>query len=75
MFLDISVSANMWTSGKVLKAPLAFCQEQFNLREGIRCLGLLTFPCEQFGYFLLFSLALSLSAFLIPVVSLEAEIR
>lgn len=71
MYLDILVSANMLTGGTILKA---FHQEQFNLREETQCFGLLTFPCEQFGCFLLFSLVLSLSAFLIPVVSREAEI-
>lgn len=52
----VSVSANMFTSGKVLKAPLVFCQEQFILRKEILCIGLIAFPCEWFGYFLFYSL-------------------
>lgn len=29
----VIVSANLFTGGKILKAPLVFCQKQFNLRE------------------------------------------
>lgn len=52
----VTVSANMFTGGKVLKAPLVFCQEQIILRKEILCIGLIAFPCEWFEYFLFYCL-------------------
>lgn len=49
----VTVSANMFTGGKVFKV---FCQEQFILGKEILCIGLIAFPFEWFGCFLFYSL-------------------